>query len=107
MAASSSMIKTEPGEENSPRPGVIRLTTASGIDRLPYHGEFHGERRASAGLAVHADLPGMFLNNAVGHGKSQPGAAALAGLGRGLVLGGEEWIVDAVNMFLRDTRTGV
>src|SRR5271166_1637150 len=107
MAASSSMINTEPREVNSSLPGAIRPTAVSGIDRLPHHGKFHRERRASAGLAVHANLPGVFLNDAVGHRKSQSSTTAMAGLRRGLVLGCEKWIVDAVNMFLRDTRARV
>ncbi len=32
----------------------------------------------SPGLAVHANLAGVFLNDAVGDGKAQPGAAAVA-----------------------------
>src|SRR5271157_2875799 len=107
MAASSSMINTEPSEANSSLPAAIRPTAVSGIDRLPQHGKFHRERRTSAGPAVHANLPGVFLNDAVGNGKSQPSTTAVASLRRGLVLGCEKWIVDAVNMFLRDTRARV
>src|SRR5208282_913190 len=101
------MIRTEPSEENSARAGAIRLMAVSGIDRLPHQGEFHREGSALAGLAVHTDLPGVLLNDAVGHGKPQPGATTVAGFRLGLVLGGEKRIVDAVNMFLRDARTGV
>ena len=52
------------------------------------------------GRALHADLAGMFLDDAVGHRQSQPGSPGVAGLG--LVLGGEEWIVDAMDVFLRN-----
>ncbi len=94
IAASSSMISTEPGDADSSRPAMARLTAASGIDCLSNHGKFHDECCALAGLAVDADLAGVFLNDAVGNGKAQPGSAAVPGLG--LVLGGEERIVDAM-----------
>src|SRR5271167_2801340 len=101
------MIRTELREESSSRPGTMRLIAASGIDYLPHHGELHRERRSPAGCAVHVDLPGMFLNDAVGHREPQPGATTVAGLCRRLVLGGKEWIVDATDVFLGDTRAGV
>src|SRR5271157_1829073 len=107
MAASSSTIRIDPSEENSSRPGTVRLRAVSGIDCLPHQGEFHDEGGAHPGLAVHADFSGVLLNDAVGHGKTQPGAAAVAGLGLRLVLGSEKWIVDAMNVFLRNARAGV
>src|SRR5208337_5463097 len=102
MAASSSTISTDPAEASSSRPRAFRLTTASGIHGLSDQGEFHGEGRASSGLAVHADLAGVLLDDAVGDREPQSGAARVPGFG--LVLGGEEGIVDAVYVLLGDTR---
>src|SRR5271157_6053844 len=105
MAASSSMISTEPRAPVCSRPVSMRLIMASGIDDLPHHGEFHGERRAVARRALDVDLAGVFLNDAVGHRQPQPGTAGIAGLG--LRLGGEERVVDAMNVFLRDAAARV
>ena len=54
----------------------------------------------SPGRLSTADFAGVFLNNSVGHRQPKSGALALAFLRA--VLGGEEWIVDALDMFLRD-----
>ena len=63
------------------------------------------EGGAAAQLAFDLDLAGMFLNNAVAHGQSKPGAPALAfAYGR---FGGEEGIVNALHVFGGDARTGV
>ena len=78
---------------------------ASGTDSLSDQGELHDERGAAAGRAVDANLAGVLLNDSVGHRESQSGAAAVTGLR--LVLGGEERIVDAMNVFLRDAGAGV
>src|SRR5215469_3616897 len=100
MAASSSMMSTVPMENDSSRPAAYRLIIASGIDDLSDHGEFHGEGCAVAGRAVDVDLAGMLLNDAVGHGKTQTGATAVSALG--LALRGEERIIDAVDVLLRN-----
>src|SRR5271169_4448724 len=105
MAASSSMISTEPIELVSSRPVAVRLMVASGIDDLSYHREFHGERCALSRRTLYVDLSGVFLNDAVGYRQPQAGAAGMAGLGFGL--GGEKRIVDAMNVFLRDAAAGV
>ena len=55
---------------------------------------------AGADGALDMNLAGVFLDDAVGDGKAQPDAAAVAGPGRGL--GGEEGIVDALEVFGSD-----
>src|SRR5580704_14420379 len=105
MAASSSTIRIEPGETKSSRPEDMRLMVASGTDGLSHQGELHGEGRALSGRALDANFSGVLLDDAVSDRKPQPGAATVAGLG--FVLGGEERIVDAGDVFLRDARAGV
>src|ERR1700690_1179375 len=83
---------------------------SSDMDCLPrryrrYQGKIQGESGAFARAALHADIPRVFLNDAVGYGEPKTGAAVLAFRGRSL--GGEEGIVDAVYVFLRNARTGV
>ena len=51
-----------------------------------------------------SNLAGMLLDDSVGHRQSQSCAPLPS---RGAVLGGEEWIVDALNVFLRDAAAGV
>src|SRR5437762_647965 len=114
MAASSSMMRMEPSEP----PGITSLVSCLGtscsltalcIDGLPSgdwdHREIEMELGASAGLALNADLAGVLLNDAVGDGKSEAGAAALAGAVGGL--GGEERVVDARDVFGRDAASAV
>ena len=67
--------------------------------------KIQGEGGAFARAALHADIARVFLDDAVGDRKSKTGAAILAFGGRRL--GGEKWIVDAVNVFLRNARAGV
>src|ERR1700687_3186818 len=78
---------------------------ASDMDGLPDPREIQGEGGAFARAALHADIARVFLNDAVGDRKSKTGAAILALRGRRL--GGEKWIVDALNVFLRNARAGV
>src|SRR6185369_16072342 len=105
MAASSSMISTEP-EEVEPSPRLWRgMVASSDIDSLPREREIQVEGCASPGMAFHPNLPGMLLNDSVSHGKTQAGAFALA-FTRGR-FGGEERVVDALDVFLRDTAAGV
>src|SRR3974390_674047 len=106
MADSSSTMSTVPSEDVSSGMLVKRLSAVSGIDHLAQHGEFHGERGALAGRAIDVNLARMLLNDAVGHRQAQPCASAVAAAGL-LALGGEERIVDAVNVFLRDAATSV
>src|SRR5271165_3104988 len=106
MAASSSTISTVPGDHVSSRALSRRLIIVSGIYDLPEHREFHGERGALSGCAVHVNFAGMFLDDAVRHREPQPRTAGIAALGL-LVLGGEERIVNAMNVLLRNTTAGV
>ena len=75
-------------------------TAVSDMDGLPDQGEIQGERGAFPWTALHADMPRMLLDNAVGDRKSKTGAAILA-FGRRR-LGGEEGIVDFLNVLRRD-----
>src|SRR5664280_205452 len=83
----------------------MRPTASSGIDRLSHHGKLHDECRALTGRAVDANLAGMFLDDTVGHRQSQPCATAVSRLR--FVLGGEERIVDAMDMLLRNSCTRI
>src|SRR5258706_7138027 len=83
------------------------MTAVSGMTCFPRaaNGEFQMEGSAFSGLALHADLPRVLLNDAVGYGESQSGTSSLAFLDG--VLSCEKWIVNAGNMFLRNTGAGV
>ena len=61
------------------------------------------KRGAGADGAFHMDLAGVLLNDAVRDGEAQAGAALVARL----CLGGEEGIVDALQMLGRDAGAGV
>ena len=63
------------------------------------------ERCAATYFAVHLNLAGMFLNNAVAHGKAEARSTSLTFNNSGF--GSEEWIVDAAKIFCRDARPGV
>src|SRR6266851_8385048 len=84
---------------------VISDTASSDMDDLSDQRKIQGEGGAFARAALHADIARVFLNDAVGDRKSKTGAAILALRGRRL--GGEKWIVDALNVFLRNARAGV
>src|SRR5512141_1825046 len=103
MAASSSMINTEPADELSLRlwRGIV---ASSDIDGLPGQREIQVKSCAPSGMALYSNFSRMLLNDAVGHGQAQSGAFALA-LTR-CRLRGEKWIVDALDVFLCDTRAG-
>src|SRR5208282_107868 len=77
----------------------------SDMDCLPHQRKIQGEGGAFARAALHADIARVFLDDAVGYRKSKTGTAILALRGRRL--GGEKWIVDALNVFLRNARTGI
>src|SRR5882724_10920072 len=106
MAASSSIINTEPADEDAAsfimRRGMI---ASSDSDGLLHQREIQIEGGTTAGLAFHSNLPRMLLNNAVGHRQAQARSFTLAFTRRGF--GGEEWIVDALDMLLRNARPGV
>ena len=63
------------------------------------------ESGAGADGALDMNLAGMLLDDAVGDGKTQAGAAAVAGFGHGL--GGEKRIVDALEVLGSDAGAGV
>src|ERR1700722_9897692 len=101
MAASSSMINTEPNVDSDVSPGLWRkITAASDIDSLPGQREIKVERSPFAMPALHSNLPGVLLNDAVGYGQTKSRAPRLAFAGR--CLGGKEWVVNPVDVFLCD-----
>src|ERR1700734_1197282 len=71
----------------------------SGMDRIPRQRKLKMKRCAGADGAFDVDLSCMLLNDAVGDGKTQAGTALVARL----CLGGEEGIVDALEVLGRDT----
>src|SRR5512132_2950223 len=75
------------------------------IDCLPYQRKFEEERGPASGLAVHLDLAGVLLDDAVGDREPESGAAALSLAGS--VLRRKKWVVDAADMFLRDAAAAV
>src|SRR5947209_20585057 len=81
------------------------ITAASDIDRLPDHRKIQIESRAFLRRTLYPNFAGMFLDDPVGHRKAKSGAPLLA-VGR-RSFGGEEWIVDALNVFLRDSASSV
>src|SRR5580692_12370838 len=80
-------------------------TSSSDMDCLPDQREIQGEGGAFARAALHANVARVFLDDAVGDREPKTGAAILAFGGCGL--GSEKWIVDALNVFLCDTRAGI
>src|SRR5579864_29274 len=127
ISASSSIMSTQPAE---PWRGWLRarreITAASAIiftpwqragaapwatnlgssaDRLANQGKLQVERGAFPRAAFHGDFARMFLNDAVGDREPQAGAAGLAVARR--ILGGEEGVVNAVNVLLGDALAGV
>src|ERR1044071_4687932 len=102
MPASSSIIRMEPALPASVR-GRVK-TAASDIDCLS-HGKFQLELGPLPGLRIHADLACVFLNDSVSYGEAQARATRLP-LTRD-VLGGEEGIVNLVDMFRRNARAAV
>src|SRR5215472_5967342 len=102
MAASSSTMRMVPAGDVALPSGLCASTAASDIHGLSglHHREFKVEGCAHALLALHLDLSRVLLDDAVGHRKTETGATALSLAARGL--GGEERIVDAVNVLLRN-----
>src|SRR5580692_834537 len=110
ISASSSMMRTAPAMPGVPFNSEREMTAASDIfclrgDCLPAHGEVQGESGSLARMTLHANLAGMFLDDAVGDGEAQTGAAGLAFARRSL--GGKERIVDALNVLGSDAASGV
>src|SRR5216684_1357329 len=108
ISASSSMMSTapaRPGDPGVPFNSEREITAVSDMERLPAQGEVESESCAGAGMTLHANLAGMFLDDAVGDGKAEAGAAGLAFARSGL--GGEEGIVDALDVLGSNARSGV
>ena len=63
------------------------------------------ESGSLAGEAFHPDFPGVFLDDPVGHRKSETRAPRLAFARR--VFGGEEGVVNLVDVLRRNTGAGV
>src|SRR6185437_7892982 len=80
------------------------INSKLGGNRLANQGKLQIERGAFPRAAFHGDLARVLLNDAVGDGEPQAGAAGLAVASR--ILGGEERVVDAVNVLLGDTFAG-
>src|SRR2546430_1821915 len=97
MATSSSIMRMEPACAPSKIDGLKGATTALDMHGLPYQRELQMKRGAHSRPAIHVDLAGMFLDDAVGHRQPQSGAAILPITARS-VLGGEKWIVDALDV---------
>src|SRR6266403_1861605 len=81
------------------------MTAASDIYSLPQQREINIESCAFLGRTFHADFASMLLDDAVGHGKPKTRAALLPILRH--VLSSEEWIVNTLDVFLRDSQASV
>src|SRR5450631_1044063 len=72
---------------------------------LPQQGEFKVEGCTVPDLTFDMDLAGVFLNDAVCDSKSEARSATLTLFGCGLR--GKEWIVDALHVLRRDSRSAI
>src|SRR5712671_4503658 len=81
------------------------MTAASDMDCLPAQGKIQSKCRPASGMALHANLARMLLDDSVCDGKTQPSAAALAFAGSRL--GRKKRIVNALNVLRRNTRSRV
>src|SRR5580698_795684 len=109
-SASSSMMTTVPARPGVPFNKERGMTAVSDIfglgrDGLPAQGEIQSEGGSGAGMTLHANLAGVFLDDAISDRKAQAGAAGLA-FARGS-LGGKKRIVNALNILGRDAGSGV
>src|ERR1039458_5096861 len=106
MAASSSttrmLAKLPAGPESPPiaAAGEFKGDSTSDMNGIPQQGKLKMEGCAGADGALDMNLAGVFLDDAVGDGKPQAGAAAVAGPGH--VLGGKKRIVDALQVLGSD-----
>src|ERR1700745_464071 len=105
MAASSSMINTTPAHEACVSPGCLMMTAASDIDGLPHQRELEIERRAFARMTFDPNFSRVLLNDAIRYRKSKPRTFTLSFARRRF--SGEEWVVNAMNVFLRYTIAGI
>src|ERR1700751_903526 len=79
--------------------------STSGMDRIPQQRKLKMEGCAGSNRALDADFPGMFLDDAVRHGEAESRAAPVSRFGSGL--GGEERIVDTLQVLRRNPRARV
>src|SRR5580700_6197450 len=110
ISASSSMMRTAPAMPDVPFIRVREITAASDIfglggDSLPAQGEIEGESGSLSGMALHTNLASMFLDDAVGDGKAEAGAAGLTFARRSF--SGKERIVNALNVLGGNAAPGV
>src|SRR5579859_8070350 len=103
MAASSSIINTEPIDERVSLRGR-EITAASDIYSLSSQREIEIEARAFAGMALHPNLARVFLNNSITHRQAEAGSARLS---FPQCFSGEEGVVDAMDVLLRNPCAGV
>src|ERR1700689_5787574 len=106
ISASSSMMRMAPARPGAPFNSVCGITAVSDIfglgNSLPAQGEIQGEGGAFPRMAFYTNLASVFLDDAVGHGKTEAGAAGLAFAGRSL--SSKERIVNALNVLGRDRK---
>src|SRR5215831_3873533 len=105
ISASSSTMSTEPAAAGFPLIAPRDMTATSDMGCLSAQREVERKSRTRPRIGFHANLSGMLLNDAVSYRQTQPGASVLAFLG--CRLGGEERIVNALNVLRRDAGTGV
>src|SRR5438105_2134409 len=101
------MISTEPVRAATSSDGERMGTATAPLDiySLPYKREFQVEGGTFSRPAVHLDLAGVLLDDAVRHRQSQSGAAPLPIAHCGL--GGEKRVVDPIHVFGRDAAAGI
>src|SRR5579864_4602632 len=99
------MMRTLPCDGKAASLTRLEMTAASDIDSLPQQRKIKIERRAFMRSAFYTNLASVLLDNSIGHRQAQPGAAPLAILGGSL--GGEERIVNSLNMLLSNAHAGV
>src|SRR5208337_307176 len=73
------------------------------MNRIPQQGKLKVKGCAGADRAFHMNFPGMFLDDAVTDSEAETGAPPVAGN----VFGGEEGIVDALEVLGRDAGPGI
>src|SRR5579872_5675425 len=106
MAASSSIISTEPMRANSGSSAPRRvMTAASDMHSLLHQRKVQVERRAFTGTALHSDFSRVLLNNSITHRQSQARAFALPFARRRF--GGEKRVINTLDVFLRDSASCV
>src|ERR1700689_5490306 len=99
IAASSSIISTEPMRANSGSSAPRRvMTAASDMYGLLHQRKVQIERRAFTGAALHSNLSCVFLNDSVTDRQSQASAFTLAFARCGLSR--EKRIIDTLNVLL-------